>query len=408
MSLNKSIELEFSGKYDREHAQQYLHKHQDGLARRLSHWRDVQLARRALKRAGEPNLVLDLPSGAGRFWSLLAEQPNRVILAADNSRDMLAIAMAGQPEDVVARVKTFQTSAFAIDLTENAVDSIFCMRLLHHIADPEHRLAMLREFHRVTRDTLIVSLWVDGNYKAWKRRRLEARRAAEGRASENQNRFVIAKDVVEAEFKRGGESGVQRVRDKNHKLLYIKRQSGHLYRSWRHPLGRPTVLREQQAMQALSKLGIHVPRLVYCEAQKDAGQWRALLVSEALEGFVSLDDWYASGEPQRDGGELNRNMLQQLSIMLSRLHRAAWQHGCLYPKHIFIKRHQTADGDWAEVALLDLEKSRRRLLSVTASRRDLQQLYRHKGAMPEGDWQLLINSYNCFIRAVEPYSHDEI
>ncbi|KFX68367.1 SAM-dependent methyltransferase [Pseudomonas taeanensis MS-3] len=204
MSLNKSIELEFSGKYDREHAQQYLHKHQDGLARRLSHWRDVQLARRALKRAGEPNLVLDLPSGAGRFWSLLAEQPNRVILAADNSRDMLAIAMAGQPEDVVARVKTFQTSAFAIDLTENAVDSIFCMRLLHHIADPEHRLAMLREFHRVTRDTLIVSLWVDGNYKAWKRRRLETRRAAEGRASENQNRFVIAKDVVEAEFKQVG------------------------------------------------------------------------------------------------------------------------------------------------------------------------------------------------------------
>jgi SAM-dependent methyltransferase len=204
MSLNKSIELEFSGKYDREHAQQYLHKHQDGLARRLSHWRDVQLARRALRRAGEPNLVLDLPSGAGRFWSLLAEQPNRVILAADNSRDMLAIAMAGQPEDVVARVKTFQTSAFAIDLTENAVDSIFCMRLLHHIADPEHRLAMLREFHRVTRDTLIVSLWVDGNYKAWKRRRLEARRAAEGRASENQNRFVIAKDVVEAEFKQVG------------------------------------------------------------------------------------------------------------------------------------------------------------------------------------------------------------
>jgi SAM-dependent methyltransferase len=204
MSINKPIELEFSRKYDREHAQQYLHKHQDGVARRLSHWRDVQLARRALKQAGEPNLVLDLPSGAGRFWPLLAERPNRVILAADNSRDMLAIAMAGQPEDVVARVKTFQTSAFAIDLTNNAVDSIFCMRLLHHIAEPEHRLAMLREFHRVTRDTLIVSLWVDGNFKAWKRRRLEARRADEGRASENQNRFVIARSVIEAEFKQVG------------------------------------------------------------------------------------------------------------------------------------------------------------------------------------------------------------
>ncbi|WP_439859569.1 class I SAM-dependent methyltransferase [Pseudomonas sp. MBLB4136] len=204
MSSGKPIELDFSRKYDREHAQQYFHKHQDGMARRLSHWRDQQLARYALKLAGEPNLVLDLPCGAGRFWPLLAEQANRVILAADNSQDMLDTALAAQPAAVVARVKAFQTSAFAIDLTDNAVDSIFCMRLLHHVAESPHRLAMLREFHRVTRDTLIVSLWVDGNYKAWKRRRLEARRAAEGRATQNQNRFVIDRDTIESEFARVG------------------------------------------------------------------------------------------------------------------------------------------------------------------------------------------------------------
>ncbi|MDC6684605.1 hypothetical protein N4Q63_26405, partial [Leclercia adecarboxylata] len=72
----------------------------------------------------------------------------------------------------------------------------FCMRLLHHIANPAHRLAMLREFHRVTRDTLIVSLWVDGNYKAWKRKRLERRRPAK----DNQHRFFVARPVIEAEF----------------------------------------------------------------------------------------------------------------------------------------------------------------------------------------------------------------
>jgi SAM-dependent methyltransferase len=204
MSSGKPIELDFSRKYDREHAQQYLHKHQDGTARRLSHWRDQQLARYALKLAGEPNLVLDLPCGAGRFWPLLAEQANRVILAADNSQDMLNTALAAQPAAVVARVKAFQTSAFAIDLTDNSVDCIFCMRLLHHVAESRHRLAMLREFHRVTRDTLIVSLWVDGNYKAWKRRRLEARRSAEGRTTQNQNRFVIGRETIESEFARVG------------------------------------------------------------------------------------------------------------------------------------------------------------------------------------------------------------
>ena len=208
MSEGKPIELAFSDKYDRDHSQQYLDKHRSGLSRRLSSWRDMQLARRALKDAGEPNLVLDLPCGAGRFWPLLAEAPNRVILAADNSADMIRTAVAGQPAEVVARVKPFQTSAFDIDLGHNAVDSIFCMRLIHHVADHEHRLALLRECARVTRDTLIISLWVDGNYKAWKRARLEARRAQKGRVGQNQNRFVVARDVIEAEFCEAGFSEV--------------------------------------------------------------------------------------------------------------------------------------------------------------------------------------------------------
>lgn len=130
------IELAFSEKYDQAHAQQYLEKHQDGLARKLSHYRDQQLARRALVLAGEPNLVLDLPCGAGRFWPMLAEQPNRIILAADNSIDMLNIALASQPAHISEQVRAFQTSAFAIDLPDNSVDSIFCMRLLHQVIPP--------------------------------------------------------------------------------------------------------------------------------------------------------------------------------------------------------------------------------------------------------------------------------
>lgn len=45
---NPPVDLDFSHKYDREHAEAYLKKHQDGLARKLSHRRDVQLARHAL------------------------------------------------------------------------------------------------------------------------------------------------------------------------------------------------------------------------------------------------------------------------------------------------------------------------------------------------------------------------
>ena len=204
MSEKPPIELEFSRKYNHYHSHQYLLKHQTGISRRLSHWRDVQIARRALKLANEPSLVLDLPSGAGRFWPVLCEQPNRVILAADNSADMLDIAQVAQPANVVSRVSTFQSSAFAIDLGVNAVDCVFCIRLLHHIALPEHRLAILREFHRVSRDSVILSLWVDGNYKSWKRRRLEKKRAEAGQTTQNQNRFIVPRSVIEDEFHQAG------------------------------------------------------------------------------------------------------------------------------------------------------------------------------------------------------------
>ncbi|MBD1551734.1 class I SAM-dependent methyltransferase [Pseudomonas typographi] len=202
--MTKPVKLPFSEKYDRAHAQRYFHKHQANLSRRLSHYRELQLARKAVALAGDPGLVLDLPCGAGRFWPMLAEKTGRAIIGADNSAGMLDAACTSQPPEVVARVSPLQTSAFGIDLPANAVDSIFCMRLMHHIGDPQNRATILQEFHRVTRDSVILSMWVDGNFKAYKRQRSEARRVAAGKARDYQNRFVIRRDVAEAEFEAAG------------------------------------------------------------------------------------------------------------------------------------------------------------------------------------------------------------
>lgn len=198
--MNEPVKLEFSEKYDQAHARKYFLKHQNGLARRLSHHRDVQLARKALALAGDPGLVLDLPCGAGRFWPMLAEKNDRMIIGADNSAAMVETACAMQPPEVVKRVRPLQTSAFAIDLPDNSVDSIFSMRLLHHIGEASHRANLFKEFHRVTRDSVIISLWVDGNFKAWKRRRTERTRGQEG----YQNRFVLPTARVEDEFVKAG------------------------------------------------------------------------------------------------------------------------------------------------------------------------------------------------------------
>ncbi len=192
--------LEFSEKYSKEHAQAYRDKHRAGLSRRLSNWWEHRMARRALALAGHPKSVLDLPCGAGRFWAMLAEDPERELYAADNSENMVAVADQSHPPAIRDRFKLFQTSAFAIDLPDGAVECVFSMRLLHHIGEAEHRLQIYREFHRVSRDTVCLSLWVDGNYKAWRRRQLEQAREAKP----YQNRFVLERAQAEAEFRQAG------------------------------------------------------------------------------------------------------------------------------------------------------------------------------------------------------------
>ena len=145
-----------------------------------------------------------MPCGSGRFWPLLAEHPTRVILAADSAPDLLALAVTGQSPDVLDRTYTFLTSAFAIELPDNAVESIFCLRLLQHVTDSRQRLALLREMHRVTRDTLIVSLWVDGNYKAWRRARRDAKHAVSGSTMRAPMRCIVPRAAFAAEIHQAG------------------------------------------------------------------------------------------------------------------------------------------------------------------------------------------------------------
>lgn len=192
--------------------------------------------------------------------------------------------------------------------------------------------------------------------------------------------------------RRGGMSGVQRLRSVDGQLLYRKQQVDHCYRDWKHPFGEPTVLREQRALQAFAALGVKVPQLVFCATRKQAGRQHALLVTAALEGFDSLEAIYARGEHLHWDDALRSRIFHQLGAMLARLHQARWQHGCLYAKHIFLRID--AHGR-VELALLDLEKSRRRLTLQRAARHDLRQLRRHS-SWGTVEWESLGYGYRQF------------
>lgn len=199
--------------------------------------------------------------------------------------------------------------------------------------------------------------------------------------------------VEEPNDRRGGSSGVQRI-SLNGRLLYAKRQTGHVYRSLLHPFGRPTVLRERDALLGARKAGVRVPEIVFCAAEQGPQGWRALLVTEALEGFAPIEDWYASNSREQAGEALYQQLLQQVASSLAHLHKARWQHGCIYIKHVFVRVNGEGDSARAEVALLDLEKCRRRLTSNQAARHDMLQLRRHS-PWSQADWQTLIGHYQA-------------
>ncbi len=200
LNYYRNSELEFSNKYDAKHAKQYFLKHDDGFWRQLSNWRDHHVAKKALKLAGSPKSVLDMPCGTGRFWQLLAADPDRKIHAVDYSENMINMGLQYRPKDIVQRIEAQQGSAFDLPFANDFVETVFCIRLIHHIGESQHRVKLLRELKRVSRSSVIISLWVDGNYKASRRKNLEARRSKK----EYQNRFVISAEKFEAEAQQVG------------------------------------------------------------------------------------------------------------------------------------------------------------------------------------------------------------
>lgn len=192
--------------------------------------------------------------------------------------------------------------------------------------------------------------------------------------------------------RRGGESGVQILAPNaaGQPWLYSKRQIGHHFFSWRYPFGRPTILREKETMHALQQLGVRVPKLVFYGAIKKGKNWHALLVTEALTDFISLEEWYNQQRTQPVHSGIVEPVLQHVAQTLHQMHRVGWQHSCCYSKHIFIKINPQHAPD---VALLDLEKARRRWPAHRAAVHDIKQLGRHRGGMPEAHWQLFLQHY---------------
>jgi len=194
----------------------------------------------------------------------------------------------------------------------------------------------------------------------------------------------------EPNYRRGGWSGVCRLELEdsagNKRTVFMKRQENHVAKTLLHPIkGIPTFNREMQNILQLKQAKVAALEPVYFAARTIDGAQRAVLVTESLDGFTPLN------EVSQDslGYHARRQLIKAVAVLIRRLHSQRLQHNCLYAKHVFVKEGPKG----YEARLIDLEKTKRRLLERTAMVRDLDSFNRHAHGWSAADRLFFLHHY---------------
>lgn len=181
--------------------------------------------------------------------------------------------------------------------------------------------------------------------------------------------------------------------------VFIKRQQNHNFKSLSHPVcGLPTTYREYRNICRLKANEIPCPDLVLYGHRHRSGQWQAILITRALDGYRPLEDCLDTlGESDVPG---RAALLASVAATVSRMHAHFLRHSSLYAKHIFVKPDTRSSSDGAtprfDSAVIDLEKMRFGFPVFRVAAHDLDQLYRH-WRRREGDWDTFMGSYLSYV-----------
>jgi hypothetical protein len=169
--------------------------------------------------------------------------------------------------------------------------------------------------------------------------------------------------------------------------FYLKRQSNYFTRSLQHPLGEPTLAREFRNIMRYQRLGIPSLQAAFYGESKVDGKHHAVLLTHALDDWGDLlgvlTDW-----PQMTA-EVRQAIILACAKLIGHLHASGLRHGCLYPKHLFLRLQ---NGSW-KGCLIDLEKTRRLWLSWRDQVRDLEAFLRNVAVWDDAEQELFLKLY---------------
>lgn len=164
--------------------------------------------------------------------------------------------------------------------------------------------------------------------------------------------------------------------------FYVKRQENQMRYSLRHLLGALTFQFEVEALARISKIGLPNVDLVACGFRRSSGDRQGIIVTNAIANpsFDSFEknppDWSGSLQTLRRAGE-----------QLLKMHRSRWQHGALYPAHLFI------DMETGGTQLIDFERARRRGSPLRAAEADFVQFLKRSSWLPARALEALLHHH---------------
>ena len=196
-------------------------------------------------------------------------------------------------------------------------------------------------------------------------------------------------------YRRNGWSGVSRHVLKRPEggccAVFIKRQQNHNFKSLLHPVtGLPTTYREYRNICRMKKHKIPCPDLVFYGHRSGLGQWQAILITRAMDGYRPLED--SLNVLEKDDVRARTALLASVAETISRMHAHYLRHSCLYAKHILVRSNDTDEASQFDSVVIDLEKMRTGFVLSRFAAHDLDQLYRH-WRRREGDWDTFVGNY---------------
>lgn len=138
-----------------------------GLGARRKTARKWRMILNALGDAPEIRTVLDLPCGTGRFTTRILERGWKLV-NADISQAMLNAARS-EAGGNAGLLGTARMDAERLPLADSSVDLVLSIRFLMHVP-PEVRIAIYREYARVSRRYIVIDVRHNVCFSLWWKR----------------------------------------------------------------------------------------------------------------------------------------------------------------------------------------------------------------------------------------------